>query len=55
LLDLCGIDIPESVEGISMIGDKRRDLLYCEVREAGVGRWLIDSSLAVPSGEATAR
>jgi arylsulfatase len=33
LLDLCGIEIPETVEGISMVGHKGRDWLYCEVGE----------------------
>ena len=30
LLDLCGIPIPETVEGISLVSDQRRDHLYCE-------------------------
>ncbi|MBV8851340.1 MAG: sulfatase-like hydrolase/transferase, partial [Methylobacteriaceae bacterium] len=33
LLDLCGIPIPPSVEGISMVGTRKRDWLYCEVGE----------------------
>jgi hypothetical protein len=33
LLDLCDIDIPPSVEGLSMVGSKKRDWLYCEVGE----------------------
>jgi arylsulfatase A-like enzyme len=33
LLDLCGIEIPDSVEGMSMVGDKRRDWFYGEVGE----------------------
>ncbi len=33
LLDLAGIDIPPSVEGISMVGDKRREALYGECTE----------------------
>ena len=33
LLDLAGIEIPNAVEGISMIGDKKRDWLYGEVGE----------------------
>ncbi|MBT3274771.1 MAG: sulfatase-like hydrolase/transferase [Spirochaetales bacterium] len=30
LLDLCGVDVPETVEGISLVSDERRDSLYCE-------------------------
>lgn len=30
LLDLCGISIPDSVEGISIVGSRTRDYLYCE-------------------------
>ena len=30
LLDLCGIPIPETVEGQSLMSDVRRDHLYCE-------------------------
>ena len=33
LLDLCDIPIPDSVEGISMVGEKRRELLYGEEAE----------------------
>jgi choline-sulfatase len=33
LLDLAGIDIPETVEGLSMVGPQRRDWLYGEVGE----------------------
>ena len=33
LLDLAGVDIPETVEGISMVGDARREYLYGEVGE----------------------
>ena len=33
LLDLCGIDIPASVEGQSMVGDTTRDQLYGEFGE----------------------
>ena len=33
LLDLSGIEIPETVEGLSMVGDERRDYLYGEVGE----------------------
>jgi arylsulfatase A-like enzyme len=33
LLDLAGIDIPDSVEGLSMVGEKRRDWFYGEVGE----------------------
>jgi len=30
LLDLCGISVPDTVEGHSLISDHRRDHLYCE-------------------------
>jgi len=30
LLDLCGIPVPETVEGVSMLTGPRRDHLYCE-------------------------
>lgn len=33
LLDLAGIDIPASVEGLSLVGETRRDWLYGEVGE----------------------
>ena len=33
LLDLCGIETPKSVEGLSMVGDRKRDHLYLEVGE----------------------
>jgi arylsulfatase A-like enzyme len=33
LLDLAGIDVPETCDGISMLGDARRDLLYGDVLE----------------------
>lgn len=33
LLDLAGIDIPETVDGISMFGQEKRDWLYGEVGE----------------------
>jgi arylsulfatase A-like enzyme len=33
LLDLAGLAIPESVEGQSMVGDKKRDTLYGECSE----------------------
>ena len=33
LLDLAGIDVPESAEGVSMIGDRVRNWLYGEVGE----------------------
>ena len=33
LLDLAGIDIPETVEGVSMVGEQRRDWFYGEVGE----------------------
>ena len=33
LLDLAGIDIPETVEGVSMVGEQKRDWFYGEVGE----------------------
>ena len=33
LLDLAGVDIPDSVEGISMVGEEKREWLYGEVGE----------------------
>ncbi len=33
LLDLCGVPIPASCEGLSMVGERRRDVLYCEALE----------------------
>ncbi len=33
LLDLAGVDIPGSVEGLSMVGEQRRDYLYGECNE----------------------
>jgi len=33
LLDLAGIEIPESVDGLSMVGDARREFLYGEYGE----------------------
>ena len=33
LLDLAGIDIPDTVEGLSMVGEKRRSYLYGECGE----------------------
>ncbi|MDE0100531.1 MAG: sulfatase-like hydrolase/transferase [Truepera sp.] len=35
LLELAGIEIPETVEGISMVGEERREWLYGEVGEGG--------------------
>ncbi|MCP5118995.1 MAG: sulfatase-like hydrolase/transferase, partial [bacterium] len=35
LLDLAGVEIPDTVEGISMVGKKKRDHLYGEVGEDG--------------------
>ncbi|MEM7117673.1 MAG: sulfatase-like hydrolase/transferase [Chloroflexota bacterium] len=34
LLDLCNIPIPETVEGLSMLGDEKRDTLYGEYGES---------------------
>lgn len=33
LLDLCGIDIPESVDGFSMFSQEKREMLYGEISE----------------------
>lgn len=33
LLQLCGIEIPDSVDGIPLFTDKTRDKLYCEIGE----------------------
>lgn len=33
ILDICGLDIPPHVEGMSLVGGKKRDMLYCEVGE----------------------
>jgi arylsulfatase len=33
LLDLAGVEIPDTVEGISMVGDQKRDFLYGEIDE----------------------
>ena len=35
LLDLAGIDIPESVEGMSMVSEQKRDWFYAEIGEDG--------------------
>lgn len=35
LLELAGIEIPETVEGISIVGEERREWLYGEVGEGG--------------------
>ena len=33
LLDLCDVPIPDTVEGLSMVGDEKRDYLYGEFKE----------------------
>jgi arylsulfatase len=33
LLNLCGIDIPATAEGIPIFGDKRHEMIYCEIAE----------------------
>ena len=33
LLDLCGIEVPETVEGLSMVGDVKREFLFGEAGE----------------------
>ncbi len=35
LLDACGVDTPETVEGYSLLADRRRETLYCEHHEDG--------------------
>ena len=35
LLDLCGIPVPDSVEGLSMVGGEKRDLLFGEFGDRG--------------------
>lgn len=35
LLDLCDIAVPDSVEGLSMLGEEKRDLLFGEFGEKG--------------------
>jgi arylsulfatase len=43
LLELAGIPIPESVEGLSMVGEQRRELLHGECREdIGANRMMHD-------------
>ena len=43
LLDLAGLPVPDSVEGISMVGERRRDVLYGECRDdAGATRMAHD-------------
>lgn len=34
LLDMCGIEIPKTVEGLSMLGDEQRETLYGEYGES---------------------
>ena len=41
LLDLCGIDIPSSVEGISMVAEQKREYLYGECREGSLATRMI--------------
>jgi len=41
LLDLCDLPIPETVEGISMIGEAYRDHLYCEHYENELARRMV--------------
>ena len=33
LLDLAGVEIPDTVAGLSLVSDKRRETLYCEAQE----------------------
>ena len=41
LLELCGIPVPDSVEGLSLVGDERRDHLYGEHWEDGTATRMI--------------
>lgn len=41
LLDLAGIDIPETVEGLSMVGEEKRDWLYGEVNEGDLATRMV--------------
>lgn len=43
LLDLCNIEIPKSVEGISAIGDKTREHIYSEHYECDLATRMIRS------------
>ena len=43
LLDLAGVDVPDTVEGCSMVGDERREYLYGEIGAgAGASRMVHD-------------
>lgn len=33
LLDMCGLEVPDTVEGISMLGNEKREHVYCEVAD----------------------
>lgn len=33
LLSVCGVETPDTVEGLSLLGDERRDTVYCEHHE----------------------
>jgi arylsulfatase A-like enzyme len=33
LLKLCGIDVPDTVEGVSVFSEEKRDMLYCEISD----------------------
>ncbi|MEM7024743.1 MAG: sulfatase-like hydrolase/transferase [Pseudomonadota bacterium] len=44
LLDLCGIDIPETVEGLSMVGERQRETLFGEFGEEGQGSRMVRDS-----------
>lgn len=41
LLDLCGLPIPTSVEGLSMVGERQRDHLYGECYEANMANRML--------------
>jgi arylsulfatase A-like enzyme len=43
LLALCGVPVPESCEGLSLVGARRREILYCEALEgAKATRMVVD-------------
>jgi arylsulfatase A-like enzyme len=44
LLDLAGLPIPETVEGLSMVGERRREWLYGEIGEGPTATRMIRDS-----------
>ncbi len=41
LLDLCGLEIPDTVEGISMLGNEKREFIYSEHFESDIANRMI--------------